>query len=102
MTLHLLVIFGVVGVARQWPVLHDCPVMDAVRLRALWPVPAFAPIYVTCVFGDTVQLAFAVLGKRTDVRPLCDQRRPGLNQPDTSFQIGTGPRTRPDSARARR
>lgn len=36
--------------------LHDCPVMDAVRPRALCPGPAFAPIYVTCVFGDTVRM----------------------------------------------
>lgn len=78
--------------------LHDCPVMDAVRPRALWPGPAFAPIYVTCVFGDTVRNVFAALRVRTDVRPLCDRRRSGLNQPDSSFQIGTGPRSRPDSA----
>lgn len=32
--------------------LHACPVRDAVRLRALWPGPACAPIYVPCVLGQ--------------------------------------------------
>lgn len=48
--------------AGMWPMLQDRPVMDAVRLRALWSGPAFAPIYVTCVcLGDRMQ-SFPPLG----------------------------------------
>lgn len=90
-----------ISVAHSWPMLHACPVRDAVRLRALWPGPACVPIYVPCVWETWCNL-LAALGARADVRSLCNRRRSGLNQPDVSFQIGTGPRTRPNSAWARR
>lgn len=67
------------------------PVRDAVRLRALWPGPACAPIYVPCARGTLCNL-FAALGVRISVRSLCNRRRSGLNQPGISFQNGTGPR----------
>lgn len=57
----MLVISDIMAVAGMWPMLQDRPVMDAVRLRALWPGPAFAPIYVTWVcLGDRVQFVFSL------------------------------------------